>query len=372
MPLTIRSLQTVAVQVPMRRPLGTSARRMDVAPLVLVDLETEEGIVGRSYVFCYVTAAMPGIESILREAEARVRGERVVPADLAASLARHFRLLGVRGIVTMALAGLDGACWDALAVAAGVPLVTFLGGTARPVRAYNSNGLSVQSGFGTQDSGFAKTLADEAEELLEEGFGAVKVRLGYPTLEEDVAAVRAVRERVGREGVIMADYNQALTVDEALARGRALDDAGLAWIEEPIRHDDYHGAATLARALATPIQIGENFDGPLAMADALANEACDLAMPDFGRIGGVTGWMQAASLAKAAGLPMSSHLYPEVSAHLLAATPTCDWLEFVDWASPILKEPIEIRDGHAIVTDKPGVGLDWDMDAVNRYRATVR
>jgi len=373
MSLTVCGVRTVAVSVPMRRPLGTSARRMDVAPLVLVDLETEEGITGRSYVFCYMTAAMPGVESVLHEAGDRLKGHAVAPAAIASSMARHFKLLGVRGIVTMALAGFDGACWDALAVAAGVPLVALLGGTVRPVRAYNSNGLSIQgSGIRDQGSGAGAALGDEAEELLEGGFRAIKLRLGYPTLEEDLAAVRTVRDRVGRDVTLMADYNQALTVDEALLRGRALDSAGLAWIEEPIRHDDYRGARTLARAIATPIQIGENFDGPLAMADALAAEACDLVMPDFGRIGGVTGWMEAAAMAQIAGLDLSSHLYPEVSAHLLAATPTCDWLEYVDWASPILKEPIEIRDGHAIIADRPGVGLDWDTDAVNQYRATVR
>jgi mandelate racemase len=170
--------------------------------------------------------------------------------------------------------------------------------------------------------------------------------------------------------IIMADYNQALTVAEALQRCRALDSEGLAWIEEPIRHDDYAGCATVTHEIVTPIQIGENFDGPHAMADALAARSCDYAMPDFGRIGGVSGWIEASALAQAAGMEMSSHLYPEFSAHLLAATPTCHWLEYVDWASPILKDPIEIRDGHAIIPNRPGAGIEWDDEAVARYRAT--
>jgi mandelate racemase len=170
----------------------------------------------------------------------------------------------------------------------------------------------------------------------------------------------------------MTDYNQALTVAEALQRGRTLDEEGIAWIEEPIRHDDYAGNAALARELATPIQIGENFDGAYAMAEAIGAHACDYAMPDFARIGGVSGWLEAAALAQAAGIEMSSHLYPEFSAHLLAATPTCHWLEYVDWASPILEHPIEIRDGHAIIPNRPGAGIKWDDDAVDRYRATVR
>ena len=374
--LTIQAVRTVAVHVPMKRPLGTSARRMDTAPLVLIDVETEEAITGRAYVFCYLPAATAAVEAILREAATRVTGDRVAPVDLNAKLARHFRLLGVRGLVTMALAGFDAACWDALAVAAGVPLVEFLGGTARPVRAYNSNGLSLRgSGIGDQGSGGRGSrfgaLADEAEELLEEGgFKAVKLRLGYAAAAEDLAALEAVRKRVPEDTVLMADYNQALTVAEALQRGRAVDHKGLAWIEEPIRHDDYGGNATLARELATPIQIGENFDGPYAMADAIAARACDYAMPDFARIGGVSGWLEAAALAQAAGIEMSSHLYPEFSAHLLAATPTCHWLEYVDWASPILEEPIEIRNGEAIIPDRPGAGIQWNSDMVDRYRAT--
>jgi mandelate racemase len=377
--LTIQALHTTAVHVPMKRALGTSARRMDIAPLVLIDLETEEGVTGRAYVFCYLPSATAAVETLLREAASRVIGDRVAPVDLNAKLARHFRLLGVRGVVTMALAGLDAACWDALAVAAGVPLVQLLGGSVRPIRAYNSNGLSLRQGSGIGDRGSGgrrsafDEVADEAEELLEEGnFNAVKLRLGYGSLEGDVAALRAVRKRVPDGTVIMADYNQALTVAEALLRGRALEQEGLAWMEEPIRHDDYAGHATLARELATPIQIGENFDGCFAMADAIRARACDYAMPDFGRIGGVSGWLEAAALAQAAGIEMSSHLYPEFSAHLLAATPTCHWLEYVDWAAPILKQPIEIRDGQAIVPSRPGAGLDWDDEAVNRYRAKLR
>ena len=125
--LTIQAVRTAAVHVPMKRPLGTSARRMDTAPLVLIDVDTEEAISGRAYVFCYLPAATAAVEAILREAAARVTGDRVAPVDLKAKLARHFRLLGVRGVVTMALAGFDAACWDALATAAGVPLVELLG-----------------------------------------------------------------------------------------------------------------------------------------------------------------------------------------------------------------------------------------------------
>jgi mandelate racemase len=196
----------------------------------------------------------------------------------------------------------------------------------------------------------------------------VKLRLGYDTLDADLAALRAVRRRVGERVHIMVDYNQALSVAEALTRGHALDREGVYWLEEPIRHDDYAGAARLAAELATPIQIGENFSETHSMAAALAAGAADYVMPDLERIGGVTGWQRAAVLAAEHRIEMSSHLFPEVSAHLLAATPTCHWLEWVDWANRIVEEPLRIEQGHAVVPDRPGNGLSWDAAAVAKYR----
>jgi mandelate racemase len=214
----------------------------------------------------------------------------------------------------------------------------------------------------------AEKLADEAEALAEGGFRAVKLRLGYPTLDADIAAVRAVRRRLPDSVAIPVDYNQALSVDEAIRRGRALDGEGVYWIEEPIRHDDYRGCARVARELATPVQIGENFSLPHAMEEALAAAACDLVMPDLERIGGVSGWRRAASVAAAREVPMSSHLFPEASSHLLAVTPTVHWLEYVDWADPVLDEPLRVENGTVIAQDRPGTGVAWNRSAVEHYR----
>ena len=153
-----------------------------------------------------------------------------------------------------------------------------------------------------------------------------------------------------------------------LARGRALDAENIYWLEEPIRHDDYAGAAALARELKTPIQIGENFSLPVGMAAAIEQAKPDYVMPDLERIGGVTGWRQAAEMAAVNRIKMSSHLFPEVSAHLLAATPTCHFLEYVDWADVLVEEPLELVDGHAVVPQRPGNGMVWDKQAVERHR----
>ena len=339
--------------------LGTSRGRIAKAPLLLIDVETAEGVTGRSYLWSYFPRAMTAIASLLQEVEECTKGDPAEPAELWRKLTERFALIGVQGIVRMAMAGFDIACWDALAVAAGVPLVRLLGGEPRAVPAYNSCGLGLMP---------AGALADEAEKLLERGFRAVKLRLGYPTLREDLAAVRAVKKRLPEDVALLVDYNQALSLDEALERGRALDRRGIAWLEEPIRHDDYAGAAFIARELTVPVQIGENFSLLAGMQSALDAKASDLVMPDLERIGGVSGWLQAAELAQKRRIKMSSHLYPETSAHLLAVTPTAHFLEYVDWADKVIQEPLQIVDGAAVISDRPGHGIVWDKAAIERYR----
>jgi mandelate racemase len=357
--LTLRSLACIPVEVPLRYVLGTSAATVRAAPLLLVELQTEEGVVGRSYVFGYRRSGAKAIATVLDEAFGLVRGEAVAPLAIGAKLQRRFALLGVTGVVRMALSALDMALWDALAVAAGKPLTCLLGGSPRPLSAYNSCGLGLMS---------PQAAADEAEALLEGGMQAVKLRLGHPTLAEDLAVTRAVRARLPDRVELLVDYNQALSRVDALARGGALQSEGVAWLEEPIRHDDLAGNAEIARSLSLPLQLGENFDGPKGMLQALQAGACDLVMPDVARIGGVSGWMQAAGVAEAHGVPMSSHLMPEASAHLLAATPTCHRLEYVDWTDAIAQEPVKIVDGCWPMSDRPGTGLAWDAEAVERYR----
>jgi mandelate racemase len=357
-PLSIRRVRARPVNVPMARPLRTAGGAVASAPLVLVDLETDQGVVGRSYVFCYATLALAPVARLLDALGTALQGQPAVPFDLERDLQKTFRLLGPQGLTGLAMAGLDLACWDAVAQAAGRPLVELLGGQGRALRAYNSNGLGLVG---------ADAAAREALDLRAGGFTAIKVRLGYPSLAEDLAVVRAVRGAVGSEVRLLADYNQSLDVPEAMRRARALDDEGLEWIEEPVRADDYAGCAEVARAARTPIQIGENCWGPHDLERAIRARSADLLMPDAAKIGGVTGWLRAAALTAAAGIPTSTHLYPEVSAHLLAVTPTADWIEYVDWAAPVLREPLLVADGQVQAAARAGVGLEWDEAAVTRF-----
>ncbi len=260
----------------------------------------------------------------------------------------------------IAVSGLDMAAWDALAKAAAMPLAIFLGGSLGSVPAYNSNGLWLTD---------VAALGNEARELVAEGgFRGLKLRLGRERLADDLAAIAAVRAAVGDDIKLMVDFNQGLSFGDALHRCHALDRQGLYWFEEPIAYNNLAGYAQLARELTTPLQLGENFYGPRALFQALAMGSGDYVMPDLMRIGGVTGWLRAAAIAGAAGIEMSTHLYPEFSAHLMRVTETAHWLEWQDWADPILTEPFAVADGRLTIPDRPGAGIDWNEDAVRRYR----
>jgi mandelate racemase len=357
--LTVRNICARPVMVPFRRPPVAASGAFTHAALVLVDLETEEGITGRSYLFGFSAWTLKPIVACLHAMRDMLKGDPLAPWDLEAKLRKQLTLLDTPGLVGLALAGVDMCAWDALAQAVGLPLVKLLGGHAESVPAYNSCGLWISP---------VEKLADEAEALIGEGnFSAVKLRLGRDDPADDLAAARAVMKRVGDRVTVMCDFNQRLTVNEATQRGHMLDGEGLAWIEEPIRHDDHAGCARIAAELQTPLQIGENLVNTFELKAALDARAMDYVMPDVQRIGGVTGWLRAAGIAHAYGMEMSSHLFPEYSAHLLAVTPTRHWLEYVDWAAPLLAEPIQIRDGRALIPARPGSGISWNEDAVKRY-----
>ena len=358
--MKITNIRLRPVAAPMKRPLVTSVATLTTSALLLIDLETDAGIIGRSYLFGIGKHNLPPIAKLVEAMAEMVKGDEVAPLDLERKLRARYALLGVHNIVLIAMAGIDMAAWDAMGQSLKLPLVRLLGAAPRPIPAYNSKGLGLMP---------IKALVTEAEELVAEGFRAVKLRMGRAEARGDLETLRAVKKAIGPDIVLMVDFNQALSVAEALKRGRMIDEeGGVYWIEEPIRADDFAGAARLARELATPIQLGENFMGPEQMAQALAAGASDYVMPDAERIGGVTGWMRAAALAQAAGLEMSSHLFPEVSAHLLAVTPTAHWLEYVDWANPILETPFSLQQGSIVIPAKPGVGMTWNEEAVRRYQ----
>jgi len=351
--LTVRKLRARAVNVPLSKPHSTAGGNVTSAPLVLIDLETQEGVTGRTYLFCYTSFAMAPVVHLVESLGALIVGDALEPLEINRKLLGRLRLLGPQGLSGMAVAGIDMAAWDALAVAQGVPLATLLGGKPAPVAAYHSCGM-----------GGAKGAAEDAEETARLGFAAIKYKIGYSDVQGDLAAIAAGR-KAGLN--VLVDYNQSLDVTSAIARARLLDGEGLVWIEEPTTADDYDGHARIAAAASTPIQIGENMWGPTDFAKAIAAGASDCIMLDVMKIGGVTGWMKAAALAEVHCLKVSSHLFPEVSAQLLSVTRTAQYLEYQDWVAPVLAEPLKIAGGMAETGVKPGVGIAWNEDNIARW-----
>lgn len=359
--LAIRRIRARPVMVPMKLPLQTATGAVEQAALVLVDLDTAAGLTGRSYLFAIGRAHLAPIVALVEAMGAMLAGDTAAPFEIERKLRAKYTLLGVHNIVLFAMSGIDMAAWDVLGQSLKQPLTTLLGGTPRAVRAYNSKGLGIMP---------LPALRRQAAQLLDEGFNAVKLRLGRAEARDDLAALRAVKKTIGERTTLMVDFNQGLSVAEAIRRGHMIDDeGGVHWIEEPVRADDFAGCARVAREIRTPVQIGENFMGAEQMAQALAAQACDYVMPDLQRIGGVTGWLRAAALAQGAGIEMSSHLFAEVSAQLLPVTPTAHWLEYVDWADAVLDEPLRIERGLAQPSMRPGLGLRWDEKAVQRLGA---
>jgi mandelate racemase len=356
--LTLKSVEARAVLVPLRRPVVSKVGLFKEWPVILIDLYTNEGIVGKSYLEPYLKNAaryiLPAIQDLAQA------GQLLAPLDRFQNNRRSLNLIGYEGIAMIAVSGLDMAIWDALAKAAGMPLAVFLGGTLARVPAYNSNGLWLTE---------VATLADEAGELVAEGeFRGLKLRLGRDRLADDLDAIRHVRKGAGDDIKLMVDFNQGLSLGDAQVRCHALDDQGLYWFEEPIVYDNASGYAQLARELKTPVQLGENFYGPRSLYEAVRAGACDYVMPDLMRIGGVSGWLRAAPIAAAAGIQVSTHLYPEAAAHLMRVTETAHWLEWQDWANPILQSPFPVKDSCIEIPNRPGIGIEWDEAAVQRYR----
>ena len=354
--LTIRGIRARAVDAPLARPIRTAVGTIPSAPLVLIDVETEQGVVGRAYVFAYMAFALAPLVRFLEALAPELEGQPVAPVDRQRGFDRRFRLLGWQGLVGMALSGLDMALWDALGRAADLPVARLLGGEPRPLAAYDSYGV-VEPGVDDRD--LARSV--------ERGFRAIKIKLGDGDLARDLATVKAVRTLIGPAVALMVDYNQSLDPVEARRRIAALAEHDIHWVEEPVRADDIHGHARVRAASPVRIQTGENWWFPRDMANAIAAGASDYAMLDVMKIGGITGWLRAAGQADAASLPVSSHIFVEASAHALTVTPTAHWLEYLDVAGAVLAEPCAPVGG-CVTARGPGLGLTWNEAAVARHR----
>jgi len=357
----MRKIETVTVRpvnVPLARPIRTAVGFLPTAPLVLIDIRTTDGAVGSAYLFGYKASMLRPLVATVEAVASEVIGQGADPHSVTQRLELSFRLLGRQGLVALAMSGMDMALWDVAARVKDLPLARLLGGVERPIQAYDS--------FGIID--IAADRGD-IERSIQHGFRGIKIKLGGGAVEADVARVRAVREIVGDGIALMADYNQSLDPAEACRRIERLLEFDLTWVEEPVLAEDLVGHRHVRATTGMRIQTGENWTFPEQMEKAIRAGASDYAMPDVQKIGGVTGWMKAAALAEAAHLPVSTHVFAEASAHLLAVTPTAHWLEWMDKAGPLLREPLRVAQDGTVTARGPGLGIAWDEKAVAHFAA---
>lgn len=354
----VRAFTIHAARLPMAEPHKTSSAIINVCPVVTVSVLTDEGVRGDGIIFTYADVFLKAVHTLATTIAPMLEGQELNPTANTDTLHDRFKLLGTQGMMGMVLSGFDMALWDAKARAEGKALSSLLGGANQPVIPYANVGFDGVKGS-----------AEGAEKFATSGFKAVKAKIGYETVKDDLAVIRAMRKAVGPNLELMVDYNQSLSVEEARTRLLALESEGLAWVEEPILSHDFKNYAALQKETTTPLQAGENWWGPADFQTAFDLGATGLIMPDAQKCGGVTGWMRIAKIAEENNAKVSSHLWPELSAQLLSITPTAHWLEYADWFNPVIREPLKIENGIAKIDHVIGTGVELNDEALARYAA---
>jgi L-alanine-DL-glutamate epimerase-like enolase superfamily enzyme len=270
----------------------------------------------------------------------------------------HF--VGRGGVAAMGISAVDIALWDLKARCAGEPLWRFLGGAARRVKAY-AGGIDLYFSL--------NALLEQASAFLEQGFRAIKTKVGRERLSEDVERVAAVRDLIGPDVPLMVDANMRWTVDQALRASRALAEHDVYWLEEPTIPDDVTGHARILREGALPIAAGENLRTVYAFQEMIAAGGVSFPEPDVANVGGITPWLKVAHLAEAHNLPVTSHGVHDLHVHLLAAVPNASYLEVHGFGlERFLRHPLQLEDGEAVAPDRPGHGVEMDWEALESCR----
>lgn len=357
--MRIAGLSHRLVSVPVPHRIVSSVRNTDHQLFLLVSVWTDEGLVGDAYISAFSPRRARAARELLDElAEVLVGSDASDTASAWLRMWESCRLIGHSGLSAFAISAVDTALWDLKAKARGSPLHALLGSRRSQLPAYASDGCWLEE---------ATLVAAQAERFASEGFSAVKMRFGRHDPESDLRALQAVRLAVGDAVQILVDVNQGWDADRARTYGTRLPDLGVRWLEEPLVSEDVEGLSELRRTLPLDIVAGENAYMPAGARELIERRAVSVLNPDLQRIGGVTGWCRTQALAEERGVPLTAHLFPEVSVHLLAASDRNGPLEWVSWLSPLLEEPVEVRAGMATVPMRPGIGLRFDEAAIRAH-----
>jgi L-alanine-DL-glutamate epimerase-like enolase superfamily enzyme len=355
-PLHITKLRSHIVSVPLPRPVITPIHTIPAVDNVLIELETDEGIVGLSYLWCFGLHKARALQSLVHDLAALIEGmDPFTRERINAHMWRETNFLGRTGASMFAISAIDTALWDIAGKALDAPVWKLLGGEDRPIPAY-AGGLFLSDPI--------DSIVKEAVGYSAAGFRAIKMRCGSEDWRDDIARVEAVRSVIGPDITLMVDVVQGWTVERAIRLGKALEPYGLYYIEDPIAFDDIEGMAQIAAALDTPIAAGENDYGRFGFRRLIEHKAIDIPMIDLQRVGGISEWMKVAALAGAWQLRVVPHVFYEICVHLLAATPSAPFLEYVPWWEVLFKGLPKLENGAFRPTSAPGLGLSFDYDAV--------
>jgi len=263
--------------------------------------------------------------------------------------------VGRSGLAIQAIAALDNALWDLKAKRANLSLAKLLGAHRDSVQCYNTSGGFISSSV--------EQILENADRSLEAGIGGIKIKVGQPNFSADLARVEAVSRHLDGRAALMVDANQQWERAAALRAGRAFEQFGLAWIEEPLDAYDAEGHAQLAAALDTPIASGEMLTSVAEHCELIRLNAVDILQPDAARVGGITQFLKILSLAEHKSLTLAPHFAMEIHVHLAAATSKESWVEHFDWLDPLFNERLETRAGRMLVPTRPGLGVTLSEQA---------
>jgi L-alanine-DL-glutamate epimerase-like enolase superfamily enzyme len=358
----ITGVEVSVLRVPVEQPYLAAGRTVDANWHVLARITTSDGVEGIGYIVYPRPDLMATIGHAARELGEHLIGMSVLEPEAAwERLARRGDWVGPGGLLHGALCPLDVAVWDVAGKTLGQPLHRLLGGFRDRVPAYGSDGLWVSLS--------PDELAAAARRHVEAGFPAVKLRIGKEvTAEAEAKRVLAVRAAVGPDVRIMVDATESWTLERARRTGRILQDAGIAWLEDPVHHLDVAGLADLRQRLDVPIAAGEHLYHLDAFRTLLEARAVDVVIIDLARVGGMTPWRRIAALAHAHRIPVCGHVVPEIQIHLLASVPAGHMVEYVPRSAGILRAMPRLEAGQLVAPATPGLGLELDPAAVQRYR----
>jgi L-alanine-DL-glutamate epimerase-like enolase superfamily enzyme len=360
--MIISDVRTHLLSVPFADPPKTGFLTLPAIDLLVVEVETREGVVGTGHLHP-LAGGMRTLDSCIHEMlkPLLIGQDAADPAVLWRRMWLATFIQGRMGITVMAMSALDIALWDAVGRAKGQPLWQIWGGKGDPLPAYGSGCFR---GLGHDG------MIDKAERFVAQGFPAIKMQVAHLfTHDQDVANVRDMRGALGDGVEIMVDVNQGWTADEAIEVGRRLDEHRLHWLEEPVMADDFAGYAQLAATLRTPIVGGEN-NFCLHDSRHFFGTGVKTLQPDIMR-GGYTGLFEIALAANWEGIKIAPHMFPELSSHLVAAIPNPSWLEYMGWYDHLWVEPVLPKDGTMTPPDRPGHGMDFrpELFRDHPYRA---